>query len=84
LFKESFSLFSGSLLAAGISFETDSPRNGIMRYLGRFDIKHYFLTSSTSNGHHDLRTKRYKFFEGMWGPHGYAMPLSIRLKVAEY
>jgi hypothetical protein len=54
--------------------------------MGRFDIKYYFFTSSTSHGLHDLRKKRYKNFEGMWawGPHGYATPLSLGLKVAEY
>ena len=54
--------------------------------MGRFDMKHYFLTSLTSHGLHDLRKKRYKIFEEMWawGPHGYATPFSLRLKVAEY
>ena len=54
--------------------------------IGRFDKKHYFFTSLTSHGLHDLRRKRYKRFEEMWawGPHGYATPLSLRLKVAEY
>ena len=54
--------------------------------IGRFDMKHYFFTSLTSHGLHDLRKKRYKIFEEMWawGPHGYATPFSLRLKVAEY
>ena len=41
---------------------------------------------ATSHGLHDLRKKRYEIFEGMWawGPHGYATPLSLGLKVAEY
>ena len=49
-------------------------------------MKHYFFTSLTSHGLHDLRKKRYKIFEEMWawGPHGYATPFSLRLKVAEY
>ena len=54
--------------------------------IGRFDMKHYFFTSLTSHGLHDLRKKRYKIFEEMWawGLHGYATPFSLRLKVAEY
>ena len=43
--------------------------------IGRFDMKHYFFTSLTSHGLHDLRKKRYKIFEEMWawGLHGYTM-----------
>ena len=59
-------------------------------FLGLWDreiwYKCFFFTSLTSHGLHDLRKKRYKDFEGMWawGSYGYATPLSLRLKVADY